>query len=212
MCKKTFVVFLTLMMSMLFCSACGGNRFSDSDMDIYEKIHKYYSNMESYSATVTFSCFSNKTENQYTAEQKAMGNDKFFCKVTAPGSDLSVTTIVNGSATKTLADGTDYSVTVPYADTSGLLFVNSFFKTYYASEETYLAVNGTGKGNVTILETQLSPKNTNAAKIALSIDNKTLSPVNLTVYDMGGNVSVSAAFSNFHYNDKSITESDFTTD
>lgn len=212
MCKKLISVFLTLMISVFALSACGGNRLSDSDMDIYEKIHTYYSKMESYSANVTFSCFSNKSENKYTAEQKAMGNDKFFIKVSNPDSTLSVTTIANGAKTKTLTDGTDYSVTVPTADTTNLLFVNSFFKTYYSSEETYLAVNGAGKGNVTVLETDISPKSANSAKVSLSVSNKTLAPVNLTVYDMGGKVVLSAEFSNFQYNDKSVTDTDFTTD
>lgn len=212
MCKKITSVLLTLMISVFAFSACGGNRLSDSDMDVYEKIHSYYSKMESYSANVTFSVFSNKTENKYTAEQKAMGNDKFYCKVTAPDSGLSVTTISNGTTTKTLADGTDYSVTVPSSDTMNLLFINSFFKTYYSSEETYLAVNGGGKGNVTILETEIMPKSAAAAKASLSVSNKTLAPVSLTVYDMAGKVVMSAEFTNFQYNDKSINDSIFTTD
>ncbi len=212
MCKKIISVLLTLMISVFAFSACGGSRLSDSDMDIYEKIHTYYSKMERYSADVTFSCFSNKTENKYTATQKAMGNDKFFIKVSNSDSSLSVTTIANGPKTKTLTDGTDYSVTVPSSDTTNLLFINSFFKTYYSSEETYLAVNGAGKGNVTVLETDISPKSANCAKVSLSVSNKTLEPQTLTVYDMGGKVVMSAEFSNFKYNDKSVSDSDFTTD
>lgn len=212
MCKKSSFVFLALMISVFGFSACGGKDLSDSDMNMYEKIHTYYSKMENYSANVTFSCFSNKTENQYTAVQKAMGNDKFYIQVSNSDSSLSVTTVSNGSATKTRTEGTDYSVTVPSADTMNLLFINSFFQAYYASENTCLAVNETVGGNVTVLETEIFPKNTNAAKISLTIDNKTLAPKLLTVCDPGGGVVMSAAFSDFRYNDKSIDESIFTTD
>ena len=212
MCKKTIPVLLTLMISVFVFSACGGSYLSDSDMDIYEKIHSYYSKMESYSANVTFTVVSNKTENTYTAEQKAMGNDKFYIRVTNADSNLSVTTITNGQKTKTVTDGSDYSVTVPSAETTNMLFVSNFFKTYYASEETYLAVNGAGQGNVTVLETEVSPKSANCAKASLTVNNKSLAPERLTVYDMGGNAVITCTFSDFQYNDKSISETVFETD
>lgn len=212
MCRKTRLIFLTLMISVFVFSACGEKILSDNDMDIYEKLHTYYNNMESYSANVTFSCFSNKTENKYTAEQRAMGNDKFYMKVSTCDSDMSVTTITNGSVTKTLTDGTDYSVTVPSANVTDLLFINNFFKAYYASEDTCLAVNSSDKGSVTVLETEIVSKSSNMARASLSVSNKTLEPQALTIYSAGGNVVVSAEFSDFRYNDKSINNSIFTTD
>lgn len=211
MCKKFTTIILTLMTSVFAFSACGGNFLSDSDMDIYEKIHAYYGNMNCYSANVSFSCYSNKTENTYVAEQKAKDSDKFHLKVTLPDSDMSVTTITNGQSTKTLTDGTGYSVTVPSAETSNLLFINNFFKTYYSSEDTYLAVGNTAKGNETLLETAVFPQKTTAAKMSLSVNNKTLAPLCLTVYDMGGNVTMRATFSEFSYNDKAITDDIFST-
>lgn len=212
MCKKSILFFLALMTSIFIISSCNKNSLSDSNMDIYEKIHNYYNQMECYSADVTFSCFSNKTENKYTAKQKAIGNDKFFVKVICLDKNLSVTTISDGKKIKTLTDGTDYSVTLPSKDTTNLLFINSFFNTYYSSEDTHLAVSSSDSGNITVLETSTFPNKVNATKLTLSIDNKTLAPISLTVYDLGGKVVISAEFSNFKYNDNSINEADFTTD
>lgn len=213
MCKK-LIILLTLMTSVFVFSACGsGSLLSDNDMDIYEKIHTYYNNMESYSARVKFTVFSNKTQNTYTAEQKALGNDKFYVKVSSEDSGLSVTTISDGEKTKTVADGTDYSITLPTTEKLNLMFINSFFKTYYSSEDTSLAVNNSDNtGNTTLLETVLSPMTTGAAKVTLSIDNKTLSPVCLTVFTLEGTPAIKAEFSDFKYNDKSISINDFTTD
>lgn len=212
MCKKAILLFLTLMITACLVCGCVSSRISDSDMDIYKKIHTYYSKMDCYSAKVAFSCFSNKTENHYTAEQKAMGNDKLFMRVHVPEKDFSVTTISNGEKTKTLTDGSAYAVTVPNADTLNLLFISQFFNLYYASEDTFLAVNSSAKGNVTLLETAVSSPGTSVSKVTLSIDNKTLAPQTLIVYDLAGNVTTSATFSDFRYNDKSITDKDFTTD
>ncbi len=212
MCKK-LLCFLTLMTSVFLFSACSSfGSLSDSDMNIYEKIHSYYNKMESYSANLEFTVYSNKTENQYKATEKALGNDRFYIKTTSSESDLSVTTISNGDKTKTVTEGSDYSVTLPSKDALYLLFVNTFFKTYYASEETVLTVNKASEGNVTILETSLSPISKNAAKILLSINNDTLAPEEITVYNISGNPWIKGKFSNFKYNDKEISESVFCTD
>ncbi len=211
MCRKVTAL-LTLMITLLSISGCNHQPFGDSDMDIYEKIHAYYNKMERYSANVAFTCYSNKTENHYTATQKAMGNDKHWIKVQTPEENFSVTTVTNGDKTKTLADGSGYAVTVPTNDVTNFLFINQFFSRYYASEDTCLSVVSHEKGNVTLLETPLFPVNNKDARITLSIDNKTLAPVNLTVYSHGGNVTLSATFSDFKYNDKAIKDSDFTTD
>ena len=201
------------MTSVFFFSACSPlGSLSDSDMNIYEKIHSYYNKMECYSANLEFTVYSNKTENKYVASEKALGNDKFYMKTTSPKSDLSVTTISNGKKTKTLTEGSDYSVTLPSNDALCLLFVNTFFKTYYSSEETVLTVNKASEGNVTILETTLSPISKNAAKIQLSINNDTLAPEEITVYNIGGNPWIKGKFSDFKYNDKEINESVFNTD
>ena len=212
MCKRIFVL-LALMTTVCTISACsvrGG--FGDRDMDIYEKIHRYYSEMERYSAKLTFTVFSNKTENQYMAEQKSIGNDKFYTTITNGDRALSVTTITNGEKTKTLTEGSDYSLTVPSAEVTGLLFVNRFFTAYYSSEETVLTAGGAAKGNVTVLETELSLNRTNFAKMTLTVDNKTLAPKTLTVYDLGGKEVLKGEFSEFIYNDKAVEEAAFSTD
>lgn len=212
MCRK-LLCFLTLMTSVLLFSACSSfGSLSDSDMNIYEKIHSYYNKMECYSANLDFTVYSNKTENDYQATQKALGSDKFYIKTKAPESTLSVTTISNGDKTKTVTEGSDYSVTLPTGDTLGLLFVNAFFKTYYASEETVLTVSSSQNGNVTLLETTLSPVSKNAAKISLSINNETLAPEEITVYNLSGTPWIKGRFSDFKYNDKDINESVFITD
>ena len=73
-------------------------------------------------------------------------------------------------------------------------------------------VGGSQNGNVTILETTLSPLSKNATKISLSINNDTLAPEEITVYNLSGNPWIKGKFSEFKYNDKDINESVFNTD
>ncbi len=213
MCRKTGTVLLALMISLVALSACRPIRgMTNRDMDIYERIHCYYNEMERYSATVRFTVYSNKTENTYIAEQKSAGADKCYAKTVPENGGPCVTTITNGETTKTLAEGSDYTLTAPSAETMGLLFVNRFFSDYYASEETSLAVNGTARGNSTVLETEYTPKRANCAYLSLTVNNKTLAPETLTVHDMGGNVVLKAEYTDFRYNDKTVEDSVFSTE
>ena len=212
MSRKFLAVFLALTISVLCLSSCTANSFSDSDMDIYEKIHKYYNKMESYSAHLKFTVISNKTQNEYVATQKALGNDKFWIEVKDEKNNLSLTTILNGTKAKLLSDEISLSVAVPTKDILSLLFVNSFFDNYYASEETSLLVNSLNGGNFTTLETELSVENSKAKYITLSINNKTLSPEKIEISDIGKKVWLTGTFSDFKYNDNSINDSVFNTD
>ena len=210
MCKKILIL-LTLMMSVFAFSACSaGGLLGDSDMDIYEKIHKYYLDMEGYSAKLSFTCCSNKTQNSYFAEQLAKAGGSFYTNVTPGDKSFSVTTVCDGKKIKTVFDGSDYALLVPNDKTLGLLFVDSFFKTYYASEDTVLSVNkDSGESKQTVLEVTL-PEDQGSGSISLTIDNKTLAPVSLMLKDFSGKTKVYAEFSEFKYNDKKALSFDYT--
>lgn len=210
MCKKLLCLFLTLMISL---SATGCTRpFSDRDMDIYEKIHKHYNKLESFSADLDLTVFSNKTENRYFVNQKFQTPDKFFTRVTDEKGTFSVSTITNQSKTKTSADGSEYSLIVPSDEYVSLLFINNFFKAYYLCKETSISVDSSlTKSDKTVLNVNMSDNNLSIKSISLSIDNKTLSPHALTAYGKDDKKLLYATFDNFKFNEK-IDESIFNTD
>lgn len=201
MCKKAFCIILTLMISL---SAVGcSHSFSDRDMDIYEKIHKYYNKMESFSTDIDLTVYSNKTENRYFVSQKFKNPDMYYTRVTDNDATFSVTTITNQGKTKTSADGSEYSLLIPSDDYVDLLFLNNFFKAYYMSKETSLFVNSSlAKSDKTIFSINLSDNDLCIGEISLSVDNKTLSPDTLTAYDTDGKKLFVASFCTFAYNDK----------
>jgi len=207
MCKKLTLLILTLMISL---SVCGCNT-SDSDMDIYEKIHKTYSRLESYSTDLELTVFSNKTENHYFVSQKTKEPDKFFARVTDPEGSFSVTTITNGDKTTTSAQGFDDSLTIPSEDYLSLLFVNNFLKAYYASEDTACTVDSSlTQGKKTVF-TVTAPENDLAiSRVTMSFDNKTLVPFMVTVYGEGDKTLATAKYENFKFDDK-IDDSVFNT-
>ena len=208
MCKKLTSFFLTLMISLSVC-ACG---FSDRDMDIYEKIHKKYLKMESYSADLDMTVFSNKTQNRYFVSQKTCEPDKFYTLVTDPDGLFSVTTITNGAVTKVTTDSSDYAITVPSNEYLDLLFINNFLKAYYASEVTSLNVDSSIiNGNKTTLMVETNHPESTIKKVSLSFNNETLAPEMISVFGENDTVLVTAKYENFKFND-SIDPSVFSTD
>ncbi len=207
MCRKVFVLFLALMIS-LSVSACSG--ISDSDMDIYEKIHKHYNKMESYTADVDVTVYSNKTENRYFVAQKVKSPDMYYTHITDEKATFGVTTVSKGGKIKTVADGSEYTMTVPDDESLGVLYVNNFFKAYYASEETSLSVQKTLKSKKTVLSVEVFDEDSAIRKVNLAIDNKTLAPVSVSVYG-DEDLLLKGTFENFRYNEK-IDNSLFNTD
>lgn len=196
------------MISLSVC-ACG---FSDKDMDIYEKIHKKYLKMESYSADLDMTVFSNKTQNRYFVSQKTSEPDKFYTLVTDPDGLFSVTTITNSAVTKVTTDGSDYAITVPSNEYLDLLFVNNFLKAYYASEATSLTVDASFiDSDKTTLSVETNYTDSSIKKVSLTFDNESLAPEAISVFGENDTLLSIAKYENFKFNDN-IDPSVFNTD
>lgn len=173
---------------------------SDRDADIYTQLHKKFSLMESYSATVKLTVKSNKTENTYTMTQKVKSPDKAVVTLKEPASLADVTTVFSGDFVSVSAKGGD-SLKIPAGETVNDLLLNDFFTTYYKSEDTAVSVSSAQESQSTILlETVAIPDTSKQYKMSLLCDVKKLEPKTLTVYDVGGNVRMIAEFSDFSYN------------
>lgn len=198
---------------MISLSAVGcSHPFADRDMDIYEKIHKHYNKMESFSADISLTVYSNKTENRYFVSQKFASPDKYFTRITDNDGTFSVTTVSNGEKTKTRADGSEYSLVIPSGEYLNLLFINNFFRAYYMHKETSLSVDSSlTEGKKTVFNIALSDNELCIKEISLSVDNKTLLPDTLTAYGTDNKKLFLAEFDGFNFNDK-IDDSIFNTD
>ena len=134
----------------------------------------------------------------------------YYTHITDEKATFGVTTVSKNGMTKTVADGSEYAMTVPDGDSLGVLYLNNFFKAYYASEETSLSVQKSLKSKKTTLSVEIFDENTAIRKVNLSIDNKTFSPVSISVYG-DEDLLPKGTFENFRYNEK-IDDSLFNTD
>ena len=199
MCKKLWI--LALMMSLVLCVSCENSYMQNKNMDVYEKIHRYYNQMESYSSKLLLTAYSNKTERTYLMEQKVICPDLYYVKTTDKTEHVSVVTTQKDGKTKTSFAGSGYAITVTDAEQTGMLFVNRFMKTYYGSEDTALFVGGMLQGNVTVLEVTLAENHLQMSRAEMSIDNKTLAPKEIVIKDADGDVVLKGVFEEFQHND-----------
>ncbi len=172
-------------------------------MDSYTKIHNQYVNLASYTATVTMTVRSNKTENTYVCRQFYKADGRYRMEFTAPDNLAGLVNIVNGTQGYTGFPGTDRTFSIEQLqNTEGnYLFLDQFFANYYQSEETAMSVSGTtDSSQYTVLETEIIGQNAKHHTMSLSIRNDDLLPHRLTVCDMGGREMVTAVFSDVKLN------------
>ncbi len=202
MCKspcKLLACILTLTIILSGCSRL--QPISDGEADVLKQLHKKYSQMKSYSATVRVTVKSNKSENIYIMEQKVLEPNQALVTVTEPDALAGLTTVFSGDKASTSAFHDEASLTVPNKQVYQDIFVNHFFAMYYRSEETAVSVNASSdKAGTILLETVSIPDDSKRYKLTMCCDVKTLEPKTITVYDAGGNIRIIAEFSNFCYN------------
>lgn len=189
---KTFLLILTTI--MLF-SGCGGvQMLSDTEADVYAKIHRRYSEMKSYSATAEITFKSNKTENKYTVLQKYCAPNKMAAEIT----ETNTSYVVNDG--KAAIKKGENSLNFQSAEDINYLFLNDFFKMYYMSQNTALTASTEAAGGVIRLETELVPVSALRCSAELTLNVKTLAPERLTVKDAGKNAVIIIDFKDFLYN------------
>ncbi len=200
MCKQLCALALVLTLTIL--SGCAPEKtMSNSEAGVYSRLHKKFSQMESYSATVRLTVKSNKTENVYTMTQKVKLPDQAVMTLTEPQALSGLTTVFSGDAVSVSGPNGAEQISVPASEEPNDLFIHHFFSLFYRSEETAVSVAGTPENDGTILlETVAIPSAAKRYRLTLLCDIKKLEPRVLTVYDAGGNIRMIAEFSDFSFN------------
>ena len=196
------ISFIVLAMSLGACKKTDGH-------NDYREIYERYNKMTSYSATAEVTVRNERTENSYVARQLFLAPDKFLNEVITP-KEIEGSGFVFRAGELALKSGTGQDIEiydVPLLNV-GVLSVNSFFESYYKSEETAVLTSGGAFEESTILECFLSSKNKNRFRQRLWVDNKTYLPLKMETYDIENNPVVTVVFREFDRNCK-IDEIEF---
>ena len=158
---------------------------------IHEKIHNKFYNMPSYTAKCTLTVNSNKNQNTYN----------FLCIYNSKQEQYKLqytdtTVILNKDNAHIIKDGEVFDT--PTTDDDMLIFLNSFFKSYYVGENTSMSVGVSENGN-TLLECELVNPTPKGSSMKLWIDNKTVTPVEMKLYSKDGDEVFKLVFEEFEF-------------
>ncbi len=196
--------FFWLIGLLLLITACGRNagEAPQNTASAYEKIQKRLVALQSYQSEATVSYKSNKGTNVYDTLQQCTIEGKYRVEVTGPK---------NVSGNVTVSDGKtimQYNPKVSGKVSLGMkenperaeIFLTSFIKNYLSSQEVSVSVGNFGEGKCTVLEAIIPGNHPYMASEKLWVDNKTLNPVKLVIYDPDMGERIVVNFKTFEYN------------
>lgn len=196
MCVALFTALLTA------CQGNAANTESDAIRSSYEKIQKKLVNLESYQSEATVTYKSNKGANVYDTLQQCKMDGKYRIEVTGPKNVAGNVTLSDGKTISQFNPRISGKVSVGMKENPerSEIFLTSFVKNYLASQEVSVSVGNFGEGKCTVLEAVVPGNHPYLATEKLWVDNKTLNPVKLTVYDPDSGERVVVNFKTFDYN------------
>lgn len=193
--KKALVIFMAVMCTLF--TACFGGKSTPM-----EKIQKRLNEMEGYKCTAALTRITNKGETVYSIEQYCKMSGEYKLVITEPDKLKGNYTVYDGSkiCQYSASAGGKVIADAPEAQARNELFLSCFVKNYMQSEEVSVDVAVMDEGKCTVLEASIPGGNKFTASEKLWIDNETLDPVRLTIYDTDGKERYIIDYKSFEYN------------
>ena len=196
---KKLILFLTVIAVALSFSGC----LFDKTGSTHEKVQKMLTELESYEAEITITRISNKGENTYGAKQWYLISGEYKMEITSPNDVAGNYTIYNGNKVCQYNPKMNTSVAIEVEENQARneLFLGQFIKNYLKSEEVAIhVVENLEEGTSTVLEAIIPGNYKYTATEKLWIDNKTILPTRLVIYDIDGNERYIVEYNEFVYN------------
>ncbi len=172
---------------VLILCGCGAE-----SADIHGKIHSKFYTMPSYSAQCEAIVKSNKNENtyQFTCDYDSASNTH---EISYPDATV---TLTNGKARIVRGDSINE---IPTSDSDMLILLDTFFQSYYESENTSMTVGAMSGDNsgTTVLECELTKPTKYGRAMKLTVQNRGVVPKELVTYDADGDERIKVIFKSF---------------
>ncbi len=195
---KRTVCTATAVCLCVILSSCGRTQ-----MSAMESIQKQLSEMEGYACVATLTRISNKGENTYETKQYNKTTGEYRMEITAPENMAGNYTVFDGTTVSQYNAKTDETVTLelPKEQNGDELFFCSFVRNYLRSEDVSVdTAVSLDESACTVLEAVIPGGNRYVSTEKVWIDNETLKPLKLVIYDEGGKERYVIIYNEFEYN------------
>lgn len=199
---KRLAMVLMLALALAGCGILPKKAQEAVEPSAYEKIQKSLTELTSYESTATVEYISNKGRNSYEVLQQCRVTGEYRVEVTGPDSVAGNITLSDGATIYQFNPKISGKISVGIKENQerSEIFVTSFIKNYLNSQDVSVSVGNFGEGKCTVLEAIIPGDHPYLASEKLWVDNKTLNPVKLSIYDPDGSERIVVTFSTFEYN------------
>ena len=203
--KKFLTLVLFVLAALLFaaCSTSDKRGFANpEEVSAFEQIQRILMEMESYRAIATVEFRSNKGVNVYETTQHARATGQYRIEVTGPANVAGSVTAFDGQQILQFNSRVDGRVSMQVDETTerSEIFLTTFVKNYLQSDEISVSVSDMDEGVRTVFEATVLGNHPYLAVSRLWVDNATLLPVKLVVFDQDGAERIVVTYHVFEFN------------
>ena len=205
--KTRLWAILALILALTLLPACGtggGLRgpADASEITAFERIQRMLFELQTYRAIATVEYRSNKGTNIYETVQHARITGEYRIEVTAPENAAGSVTTNNGQQIHQFNSRVNGRVSLMVQETPerSEIFLTSFIRNYKQSEEVSVSVADMDEGVRTVLEANIPGGHPYLSVARLWVDNETLQPVKMVIFDGDGAERVVVTYRVFEYN------------
>jgi outer membrane lipoprotein-sorting protein len=203
MMHKTILCLLAGLV-LLFAVGCRATPIDETVVapTTLERIHARLLALETYQSEATITYKSNKGTNVYETLKQCRIDGKYRIEVTGPSHVAGNVTMSDGKIITQFNPRISGQVSIGVRENPerSEIFLTSFIRNYFASEEVSVSVGSFGDGRATVLETAIPGNHPYLATGRLWIENATLNPVKLVIYDPDMSERIIVNFRTFEYN------------
>lgn len=198
--KKLFFLAALLVFGLVL-TACGAIQEA-VDANAYERIHRQLLNMESFTARATVTYISNNNTHTYETTQHARATGEYRIEVTAPPNVAGNTTVFNGTTISQFNPRVDgrVSQTTSEAPERLEILLTSFVRNFVRSQEVSITAANVDDSAATVLEATVPGEHPYMATSRLWVNNDTLLPMQMIIYDANNAERVIVIYNSFEYN------------
>lgn len=188
--KKCYIMLLAAVLLLATACATPGlpGPANEEEMNAFEQIQRNLLSMQNYRAIATVEFHSNKGVNVYETTQHARMTGEYRIEVTSPAHVAGSITTFDGQQILQFNSRVSGHVSMPSQETPerSEIFLTSFIRNYMNSSEISVSVADMEPGLRTVFEAEVPGNHPYLALSRLWVDNTTLLPVKLIVFDQDG--------------------------
>jgi outer membrane lipoprotein-sorting protein len=197
--KNFYAIIISLILILTFVCGCTQKNNKQS---AYKKVNDMLLNLKTYKCRAIVKYISNKNTNTYEMNQYCKLSGEYKIEITKPKNLCGIVTLFDGQNIyqKNSKFGSRVSVRNKNSLVQSEIFLTSFIKNYHKSLATNTCSANLNKTTYTVLDAEIPGNHPYFSSERLFVNNETLKPEELIIYDKENSKRVIVIFEEFEYN------------